>query len=146
MQNTSPNTPTLAETAQAMKQWRAQKKHNNEKMPDKLRSQIIDMLTKYQQSTVAQALRLSNSTIFALRQRQNNNSPKAAATQPRQQADVDFITFQLPDITQQSSLSDIQAQNTPAPPSCKIIHPNGAKLIINSNDITGIIKAFLCCR
>jgi hypothetical protein len=140
MQNTSPSTPTLAETAQAMKQWRAQKKHSSEKMPDKLRSQIIDMLAKYQHSTVAQALRLSNSTIFALRQMQNNNS------QPPQQADVDFIPFQLHTKPSNPPAKPTATTAAPTMAMCQIMHSNGAKLIINSNDVNSIIKAFLCCR
>lgn len=147
MQNTSPNTPTLAEIAQAMKQWRIQKKSANEKMPAKLRSQIIDMLAKYPQSTVAQALRLSSSTIFTLRQMQNNDSLKTVTPQFPQQEDVHFVPFQLH--TTASNHPNQSAKPTTAAPTvamCKIMHPNGAKLIINSNDVNSIIKAFLCCR
>lgn len=140
MQNTNSTTATLAETARAMKQWRAQKKSANEKMPPKLRAQIIEMLAKYQHSTVAQALRLSNSTIFSLRQRQNNNLPKVAVTPPPKQADVDFIPFQL-----HSSIVP-NPPNEPTVATCEIIHPNGAKLIINNHDVNGIIKAFLCSK
>lgn len=144
MQNTTPN--TLAEITQVMKKWRAQKKCASEKMPDTLRTQILEMLAKYPQSTVAQALRLSNSTIFSLRKTQNTYSLKQTATPLPQQADVQFIPFQLRAKT--SHLPDAQATNTTTPSvaMCKIMHPNGAKLIINSNDLNTIIQAFLCCK
>lgn len=146
MPNTTPNTPTLAETAQAMKQWRIQKKSANEKMPAKLRSQIIDMLAKYPQSTVAQALHLSNSTIFSLRQMQNNESLKTITPQSQPQEEVHFVPFQLHNIAAKPTAKPATTTAAPTVAMCEIMHPNGAKLIINSTDVNSIIKAFLCCR
>jgi hypothetical protein len=133
MQNTTAN--TLAEMGQIMKQWRAQKKHANEKIPDALRSQLLEMLTKYPPNTVAQVLCLSHSTIFALRKMQHTLSSNQTAPE---QKDVDFIPFKLP----ASLAPDTHAAVT----KYQILHPNGAKLLIDSGDLCNIIQAFLCCK
>jgi len=145
MENTKVN--TLAEMGQVMKQWRAQKKYASEKIPDALRSQLLEIMAKYPHRSVAHALRLSSDTVLALRKMQHTLSSKQTAQQQPKQEGVHFIPFALPATA--SLAADKHAANKNEANSgnmCEIHHPNGAKLLITSRDLQHIIQAFLCCK
>jgi hypothetical protein len=138
------NITTLEEIAQLLANWRAQKKHRGEKMPAILRSQLVQILAKYPKATIAKTLNLSNSTIYTLTRVKAKNIQKQKVE--NSMPDIDFIPVKLN--TQSHNLQHNESVTATTQPriTCKIKHPNGAKLIINNGDLNDIIRAFLCYK
>lgn len=142
------NPVTLEEMAQLLANWRAQKKSNNEKMPAALRTKLKLLLEKHSKHTIVNTLGVSKSTIHSLNLKRKSQAISSAKTNSLENLSSDMISFIPVNLGKQPfSQQDKPIKTSTKPqPICKISHPNGAELAINSGDISTIIQAFLCCK
>lgn len=123
--------PTLEEVAAEFQLWRSKKLKKSEATPAYLKDMIKHLLPHYTKTQILKKLGVGFEILDSIKC--NTRAQEDAANQP-----ISFIPFKLttPELPESTHNSD-------AIP-CKIIKTDGNQLIINSNNPTQIIKAFLC--
>lgn len=125
------NHPSIEEVKSLIKQWRANKVHKREPMPDDIKSLVKQLLQQYQPHELTQKLNLHPLTINKMQSQLINSRHQNHHNNNDGQS---FVPFKLVPKDQHSQ--SIQ--------SCQIVNSKGDKLVISAADISIVIKAFLC--
>lgn len=146
---TSPSSE-LQSVAHQLNNWRHTRKSSSETMPDNLKNLIAKLVPLHPIHDISTSLRIKQSTInYFYKNFASANPDNFSAKICNDTKNMDFIPVQLSSLfTTQNHRSNSPHNTTSAPSTasteCHIIKNNGTKMIIHVNDVTGVIKAFLC--
>ena len=160
------STLTLDYVTSKIYDWRCNKKHRSELMPEELKILIVRLTQFYSANQISASLRISLTTLYQFKKAYANcisinsiteeanleftNTP--SKSNPTEQK-INFIPIQISslvtsehkiDNTTDSSLNASISSNLATTETCQIIRPDGAKLVLNTSNPTVIIQAFLC--
>lgn len=152
---------TLDYVSNKVNDWRRNKKHRSELMPEELKILIVRLTKLYSAHKISASLKISLSTLYQFKRIYSDNFAEEEArleqlnnpsiTDTKEQK-INFIPIKLSSLVTSEELKDDNSTKDPintsissnAATTCQIVRPDGTKLVLSTSNPTVIIQAFLC--